>query len=240
MDEHTPTLTQALSSVGLNEAAAIFDVSVDTLRRRIKSNQMPEAIKSDGKYGATYTLAMSNHSAIAERENWVLNLDAIEAQSSPNANPQQSRYLEELTERVIAAETSAQGNAMQLNERTKERDQARSDLEHERAGHEQTTTELTETNKAKAVAEARVEELRNQVNQATQDRDSLGDKYSQLEKSSAESLSALSTDLDSVRSDLENAHEQTKATAGERDELVVKLAEAEASMGWWTRRKYQR
>ena len=50
---------------------------------------------------------------------------------------------------------------------------------------------------------------------------------------SAESLSAASAELDAVKT-------EHQATVGERDELTDKLARAEASMGWWTRRKYGR
>ncbi len=99
---------------------------------------------------------------------------------------------------------------------------------------------LADQNTATAVAEARVDELRLRAEQAeklrsevSQERDSLDLEHRELQKSSAESISDLSTKLDGVRNEVAE-------TVGERDELAAKLAEAEASMGWWTRRKYQR
>ena len=98
MDAHTLSTGQTLSTVGLTEAAAIFDVSVDTLRRRIKSGQMPEAVKVDGKFGAAYTLAVGDLPAIAKREFWTLNLDAIQPEASPIATAAQLLSLIHISE----------------------------------------------------------------------------------------------------------------------------------------------
>lgn len=61
--------------MGLREAAERFGVSVDTLRRRIKDDALPEAFKAEGKFGTTWVVPIAAMGEIAERERWVLKLD---------------------------------------------------------------------------------------------------------------------------------------------------------------------
>ena len=56
--------------IGLRDAADIFGVSIDTLRRRIRDNQLDEAVLVQGPFGATWVLPRAGLSAIAEREGW--------------------------------------------------------------------------------------------------------------------------------------------------------------------------
>jgi len=46
--------------------------------------------------------------------------------------------------------------------------------------------------------------------------------------------------LSAASSDLETSRNETEMAVGERDELTKKLETAEASMGWGTRRRYQK
>ncbi len=64
--------------IGLRDAADIFGVSIDTLRRRIRDNQLDEALLVQGPFGATWVLPKAQLTTIAEREGWD-QLDAVES-----------------------------------------------------------------------------------------------------------------------------------------------------------------
>ncbi len=240
MNQPTASPAQTLGTIGLNDAAEAFGISVDTLRRRIKKEKLPEAVLAQGKFGETYELPMADLVQIAEREGWTLDLNALDAESSPAAAHMQSIVDFDVVEQLADAKASALSSSRHVEELDRKLIQTQNDLEHETTAHHQTASELTEVSKAKAVAEARVEELRQRAEQAeklraevVQERDSLGLEHRELQKVSAESISALSSDLEVAQNDV-------TATVGERDELSRKLEAAEASMGWWTRRKYGR
>lgn len=57
----------------------MFGVSVDTLRRRIRDNQLDEAQLVQGPFGATWVLPRESLAVIAARENW----EVSEERSSP-------------------------------------------------------------------------------------------------------------------------------------------------------------
>ena len=240
-DTNQPTASpeQTLGTIGLNDAADAFGISVDTLRRRIKKEQLPEAELTQGKFGDTYELPMAALAQIAERESWVLDLNALHAQSIPPAAHPQETVNAELIEQLVDAKTSAETSARQLNETTKKLDQTTNDLETANAEVDRLAQQIVDLEKNVAVAEARTEEVRQRAEiaekgsaQAAQERDSLDLQHRELQKTSAESLSAASTELETARAGIDKA-------VGERDELTKKLEAAEASMGWWTRRKYK-
>lgn len=56
--------------IGLRDAADVFGVSIDTLRRRIRDNQLDEALLVQGPFGATWVLPKAELGTIAEREGW--------------------------------------------------------------------------------------------------------------------------------------------------------------------------
>jgi hypothetical protein len=272
-------------TLGLREASERFGVSVDTLRRRIKDDALPEAFKADGKFGTTWVVPIAAMADIADRERWVLKLDidplstgsdkpgtqtsstqdrnrAIvsagvahglagegqiadgPAQTLTNTlltplptpdNPMPSGRLPlasvgpqstskplvseenlEWVERLLAAETRATGAETRLE--TMEADalaaerrigQLTRDLEHERAELRRLRTDLAAEDKAKAVAVARTDELRGQLK-----RDRL-DLEARIGVATAEARTS-----------------QTKA-----DELQIKLGNAHAAMGWWSKRR---
>ena len=233
MDIDTPSTAQALITVGLKQAASVFNVTTGTLRRRIKAGQLPEAVKGEGKYGDQYTLAIADLPSIAERNEWVLDLDALDEQGLDSASPVQTKYLEDLNNRLINAEGLVIANTAQLEDRDKQLTQTRNDLEAERAEVNRLQTDLIESERERGKLEGQLEHVQKQAKEATQNRDSLDLEHRELQKTSAESLSAVSADLETARNDVDQA-------VGERDELAAKLEAAEASMGWWTRRKYQR
>ncbi len=229
------------NSYTIKEAAAVVGRSELTIRRRIDKGRFPSAEMQRGASGDEWRIPGADLAQVAQEDGWEINLDADDDKSED----QPSSDLLTALEARIRAESEidllnkdVQSLTNQATTVVKERDQARNDLEYTKTELAQLEQELSEQNTATAVAEARVDELRQRAELAeklrveiVQDRDSLGDKYSELEKSSAESISGLSGDLESVKSEAEGL-------VGERDELAKKLEEAEASMGWWTRRKY--
>jgi len=226
------SITLPQSAYSIQEAAALIEKSDQTVRKYIKDGRFPNVSMVPGDKGDEYSIPAGDLGNLIAEKGLVINLD----QSSDQPDTIPSELISDLIDarEKIGHLTGQVENLTSDRDRiARERDQARSDLEHERTGHEQTTSHLTESDKSKAVAEARVEELRGQLEkaehlrtEAAQERDSLDQKYLELQKESAEALSAASADFETA--------------AGERDELAAKLAQAEASMGWWTRRRYLR
>lgn len=233
------SLTLPQSAYSIQEAAALIGKSDQTVRKYVKDGRFTGVEMVPGEKGDEYRIPAIDLAALIEEKGLVINLDQSPDQSNTAPSDMVSDLIEAREE--IGLLTGQIENVTSERERIqRERDQARSDLEHEKTGHEQTSTQLTEIDKAKAVAEARVDELRTQLEKAeklhaqvTQERDSLDLEHRELQKTSAESLSAVSVDLEAAR----NAGDQV---VGERDELTKKLEAAEASMGWWTKRRYER
>lgn len=232
---------QTTDSYTIKEAAAVVGRSELTIRRRIDKNRFPGAEMRRGTSGDEWHIPAVDLAAVAQEDGWQINLDHSGDQSDDGPSSDLLRAVEarvraeseiELLSKDIQSLTDQASTLMN------ERDQARSDLEYTKSELDRIAGNLAEETKATAVAEARIEELRNQVDQAeklrlevVQERDSLDLEHREFQKQSAESISELSGDLDSARS-------EAGELVGERDELAKKLAEAEASMGWWTRRKY--
>ncbi|NNF54480.1 MAG: hypothetical protein HKN03_08560 [Acidimicrobiales bacterium] len=72
--------------IGLRDAAEVFGVSIDTLRRRIRDNQLDEALLVQGPFGATWVLPRNALAEIAAREEWEMadvSREASETESTP-------------------------------------------------------------------------------------------------------------------------------------------------------------
>lgn len=271
-------------TLGLREAADRFGVSVDTLRRRIKDDAMPEAFKAEGKFGTTWVVPIAAMADIADRERWVLRLD-IEPEVAPGPitgsaddMPQQLVGAQALTaaapdtvlvavptavptpvpsglpsgvptpdnpmpngrlapaadqpktaskplvseenlewvERLLAAETRATGAETRLESVTADAEaserkiaQLTRDIEHERAELRRLRTDLAAEERAKAVSLARTDELRGQL------------KRDRLD---------LEARIGVARSDAQTQQERA-------EELQGRLADTQAAMGWWSRRR---
>lgn len=236
----TSTSTSTLdvtNSYTIREAATMCDVSVDTIKRRLQDDRFPGAEQIKGRTGNEWRIPSSELAAVATAEGWKLDL----ATALPEQAPQQdAQALQDLVDRAVAeaagraeAEAKLEHAQGDIDRLTKSIERAESDVEHWRTEHGQVERDLVD-------AKARAAELRIQLEKAeklntevAQDRDSMGDKYHELEKESAESLSALSADL-------ETAKAESESLVGERDELAAKTAALESSMGWWSRRKYDK
>lgn len=239
MQEQTKSKLDSTNSFTLREAATACGVSIDTIKRRHSDGRFPNAAQQKGRTGKEWRIPSADLAKVADEESWTLQLAPVELEHG-QAN------VEALMAEFVAtakAQADAEAQLEQSKSREKEADaklrQVTSDLENERQALNEVTQQLTESTKEVAVAEARIEELRKRVDQAAQERDSLGQSMRELEKSSAESLSVVSRDLDNVRSSLEIAENETRTAVGERDELAAKAQKLEDSLSWWARRKYR-
>ena len=239
MTTHEPDLLKA-SDYTIKEAAAVVGCSELTIRRRIDKCRFPGAQLHRGASGDEWRIPAADLAQVADEDGWVIDLTTKHDQADDQTEDQSSDDLLEAVTGRIRAESEVdqltkdvQSLTNQVTTVSNERDQAMSDLEYTRTELNKRDQKLAETDKDKAVAEARTDEIRIQLEKeqrkvanVAQERDSLGDKYSELQKTSTERISELSKDVDQA--------------VGERDELTDKLTKAEASMGWWTRRRYKK
>jgi ribonuclease HI len=79
----------SVDQIGLRDAADLFGVSIDTLRRRIRDNQLEEAQLVQGPFGATWVLPRESLDVIAEREHW--ELDGVSRDASHGQGPATNR-----------------------------------------------------------------------------------------------------------------------------------------------------
>ena len=246
MTTHEPDLLKA-SDYTIKEAAAVVGCSELTIRRRIDKCRFPGAQLHRGASGDEWRIPAADLAQVADEDGWVIDLTTKHDQADDQTEDQSSDDLLEAVTGRIRAESEVdqltkdvQSLTNQVTTVSNERDQAMSDLEYTRTELNKRDQKLTEIDKAKAVAEARTDELRIQLEkeqekalQATQERDSLDQSHRELQKTAAEEISDLSNDLKTAHSGIDQA-------VGERDELTDKLTKAEASMGWWTRRRYRK
>lgn len=197
---------------GLNELAAVFGVSVQTVKRRLAAGQWPEVSKTEGTYGETWSLDRALVQQIADRENWVLDLRDDQGQDTPphveallqalfDGRREQTEHLE----RATKAEALLAAVEADRDRQTAAAKRATSDLEQERAEVSRLTTELSDTRRQLAIAETQAVERQHAVD------------------ASGEQIAKLSDEL-----------------AGERAAAEAARAEAArlaASMGWWSRRR---
>ena len=197
---------------GLSELAAVFGVSVQTVKRRLSAGHWPEVVKTEGTYGETWSLDRAKVQQIADRENWVLDLREDQGQDTPphieallqalfDGRREQTEHLE----RATKAEAQLSAAEAERDRHSAAAKRATSDLEQERAEVSRLATELAETQRQLAVAETRASERQHAV------------------ETSAEQIAHLGEEL-----------------AGERAASETARAEAarlEASMGWWSRRR---
>lgn len=73
--------------IGLRDAAEVFGVSIDTLRRRIRDNQLDEALLVQGPFGATWVLPRNALDEIAAREEWEVSDVSREASETASTPP---------------------------------------------------------------------------------------------------------------------------------------------------------
>ena len=235
MHQQSPS-TSTSKSYSIKEAAALCGVSVDTIKRRLADDRFPTANQQAGRTGPEWQIPADELASVANEDGWTFDLAAALPQQEHQQGLEQKPALGELVDQ-IKEETAARAEALALLQQStskaeqleKQLHQAQNDVEHWRAEHKKLEAANTELDKDKAVAEARTDEIRQQLENeqnrvAEKDAEliSVGERSTELQKESAERLSALAETQESL------------------DDTAKKLKEAEASMGWWTRRRYEK
>lgn len=210
------------TSFTIREAAVACGVSDDTIRRRLADDRFPGADQQKGRTGLEWRIPAADLAHVADAEGW--DLDLAEAKDQ-HSDPLLDRY-EKLLVQHAQAEAKRQLADGQLERLTRERDQARSDLEHERAELQRLINELAESEKSTAIAEARTEELRAQLfNQGAE---------------LAEERQLRRTSDEESRERQELLHAELAAASASHAATLTKVQQARDAMGWWSRRRYER
>ena len=173
--------------VELSEAARAFGVSRSTLRSRLEGGAVPEAVHRQGAW-ALPTAALA---AIAEREGWPLDLTG--RRPGPTDIPEQlERYISETLAAhaaVVLAKTQATAARAESEQLHQELRVTAEDLDAERAERERASAELVqiqannaELEKRRAVAEARTDEIRQQLAHERAQRSFLAQRIGTLER----------------------------------------------------------
>lgn len=182
--------------VQLTEAAEVFGVSQETLKKTLDNGAVPEAVRKDD----SWSLPSDSLSRIAEREGWPLDLNG-QRPSMAELPDQLDRYVSETLAAhaaVVLAKTqatAARAEAQQARHRLK---QARQDLEAEQVERQRATAELAESERersvldtGKAVAETRAEEIRRQLDYERSQRDYLTQRIGTLEQERDELVASM-------------------------------------------------
>ncbi|MGI9598949.1 MAG: hypothetical protein ACR2QK_22490 [Acidimicrobiales bacterium] len=173
--------------VQLTEAARAFGVSQQTLKVRLEGGAVPEAVRRND----SWSLPSAALAAIAEREGWPLDLTGKRA--APSDIPEQlDRYISETLAAhaaVVLAKTQATAARAEAQNMSKKLRLASADLDAERAERERATVDLAEAKEAnaeldkdRAVAEARTDEIRQQLTHERSQRSFLAQRIGVLER----------------------------------------------------------
>ena len=229
-DMRPPTLP--LDAYSLKEAASLVGRSTKTILRWCQDSTFPRAEKVPGPKGEEWSIPATDLASVIADKGLTINLGDDDQTVATQVSTQTDELVETLT--AMADLRGQVGQLSGQNEQlSRQNDRLGSDNDHLRAEYERTQADLVESERARGQLEGQLEQSEKLHAQIAQERDSLDLEHRELQKTSAESLSAVSADLETARNDVDQA-------VGERDELTKKLEAAEASMGWWTRRRYQK
>ena len=182
--------------VELTEAARAFGISQKTLQGRLEGGAVPEAVRQDTEW----SLPAKALAAIAEREGWPLDLTG--SRPVPSEMPEQlDRYISETLAAhaaVVLAKTQATAARAETQELAKKLRVSAADLDAERAERERATADLgtakaeaADLDKQRAVAEARTDEIRQQLTHERSQRSFLAQRIGKLEHERDELHAAL-------------------------------------------------
>ena len=140
----------------------------------------------------------------------------------------------------MAAEIRLEEREADIKELQAKLQRTQSDLEHARTANNSLEVQLGEahgrTEELRTRAEKLARELKtseNDVRDAVSEREALSQRHTELEETSKAEARALDAELKSLNLD-------NDTLTGERDQLAQRLANAEESMGWFARRKYNK
>lgn len=200
-------------AVALRDAAELLGVSVKQLEQRIEAGELPEAIENDE---GSLEIERAQLAVIAQREGWVIDLRSDGAAPSPEFS--------EMLERLL-------GLGQQLIEETSARQVAES--------------ALVRANDDLAAAKREVQELDSIIEELDAENMRLGKDLSDvtekmlvgdaIAKERFETILDLQASIETSQREHQIDLEHRRRT--ERD-LRDRVEKAQASMGWWSRRRF--
>ena len=214
----------------MREAAAIAGVSLDTIKRRRAKGEFAATVKDET---GTWRIPSASLVSVAEAEGWTLTLPDASPSASPRAGEGQTE--ETAPPEHDASPSAALVQQMELLERahdaevanlTAELDRVKAEAEAEKRRNDQLTTDIEHE---------RTERHRAEVDgaKAAGERDALTERVLDL----TDQRQQLSTELAEAR---ETASERAESLQTEILDLTDDRDNALASLGWWSRRKYNR
>lgn len=201
--------------MALNDAAVLLGVSEAQLTRRIETGSLPEAFEADD---GSLAIPRDALPAVAHREGWIIDVRNDADEPSPEFS--------EMLERLL-------GLGQQLTAETVARRLAESELEHAKADlakAERRTNELTSVIESLEAENVRLGSDLAAATGALLESDALAnERFETILDMQAEATET----RQAHQADLEHHRRQ------ERD-LRDRVEAAQAAMGWWSRRRYQR
>lgn len=166
--------------------------------KRLNGGGLPEAVRQ----GGSWTVPTESLTTIAEREGWPLDLTGSGTPPRLVAVPDQlDRYVNETMAAhaaVVLAKTQATAARAEARDLSRRVRLLNDDVEAERAERERVTSALSSAEKAqailerdRAVAEARADELRKQVEQERLERSMLASRIGVLEADREEAITSM-------------------------------------------------
>ena len=202
-------------AVALHEAADLLGVSVDQLNRRIEGGNLPEATETES---GAFVIERDQLTTIADREGWII--DVREDGDQPSAE------FSEMLERLL-------GLGQQLITETSARKVTEAELGR--------ATEDLEAARYKSF------ELEGVIEELEAENVRLG-KDLEDARATVQVSDALATERFETILDLQSTIEQTRLDhqieldhhRRQEHDLRDRVEAAQASMGWWSRRRYRK
>ncbi len=202
-------------AVALHEAADLLGVSVDQLNRRIEAGNLPEATETES---GAFVIEFDELEAIADREDWII--DLREAGDQPS--PEFSEMLEQLL-----------GVSQQLITETSMRKVAEAGLE--RANEDLEVARCKSVELEGVIEELEAENVR--TGKDLEDALATGQVNGALSKERFETILDLQAGVEQSRLDHQTELEHHRH---QQRDLRDRIEAAQASMGWWSRRRYRK
>lgn len=204
------------------EVAELIGKSDQTVRKYIKDDLFPGARMAPGLKGDEWRIPGPDVVELAHKRGWSLQIDQSSDQSSDGSS---DAYIE-LVERHASAQgdikvlTSEVASLVAQLERTNSAlAQARNDVEQHRSEVRRLESDVSELDKARAVAEARTDEIRKQL---------------------FESNEAASARAEALTTELREANAQNSRIEVARQQATAEADQLRDSLGWWARRRLEK
>lgn len=235
MSDQRQITTLPQSAYSIKEAAVLIGKSDITLVRWCRDGVFANAGKVPGPKGDEWSIPADDLARVIESKGLKIDLrdktgqDQSDDRATDGSHHEMIELLKENAElREKTGHLTGQND--QLAERVKK---LGDDVDHAQSEWHRAATDRDKALGQVEALHTQLEDVQKAAKDEVAKRVSLDLEHRELQKTSAESISDLSTKLN-------GAQNETETAVGERNELAKKLAEAEASMGWWTRRKYNK